>query len=183
MPEYQEPSWQPAASVTSAPTGLPGEWLLERGSLTARIRAHCSAGFHLDVLRETTATPAEIPAAWPQDSVPPRLREVTLNCGSRALVFARTLIPDPATVNDRWLLELGDRPLGDVLFQSGGEREDGFEIAALDASTELGRAALAHVADADSGKLEKAPVWARRSWVRLHGERLLICECFLPGLT
>ena len=183
MPRENEPNWQSADSAVAMPTGSLREWLLEPGSLTARIRAHCLDGFHLDVLRETTATPDEVPSVWPARDEAPRLREVTLNCGSEALVFARTLIPDPATANDRWLLELGDRPLGDVLFQSGGERENGFDVAALDATTELGRAALAHVTAANSGKLARTPVWARRSWVRLHGERILICECFLPGLT
>ncbi|MDX1444339.1 MAG: chorismate lyase [Gammaproteobacteria bacterium] len=178
MSSVHEPDWQ-ASDVATPPAAL-RDWLLEPGSLTQRIREHCESGFHLDVLREAVAREEEIPAAWSAGGFPPRLREVMLNCSDTPLVFARTLIPDPATVNDRWLLELGDRPLGDVLFQSGGEREDGFELAQLDGSTELGRAALAHV---ESGKVDVTTVWARRSWVRLHGEKLLICECFLPGLT
>lgn len=178
MSSGNEPAWQ-SPEASDAPAAL-RDWLLETGSLTQRIRAHCEEDFHLDVLREAVASEGEIPAAWPPGDIPPRLREVTLNCGDAPLVFARTLIPDPATVNDHWLLELGNRPLGDVLFQAGGERETGFELAPLDASTELGRAALAHV---ESGKVDATTVWARRSWVCLHGERLLICECFLPGLT
>lgn len=162
-------------------------WLLEPGSLTARIRSRCGEAFHLGVIREERAAPEEIPACWPAGKGAPRLREVTLNCGDTAMIFARTLIPDIATVNDDWLLALGNRPLGDVLFQAGGEREGSFEICRLGPGSELWNAAARHRADlsvnlmreADS---ESAVIWARRSWVRLHGERLLICECFLPGL-
>lgn len=37
------------------------DWLLEPGSLTARIRARCERGFHLNVIREGAAAADEIP--------------------------------------------------------------------------------------------------------------------------
>lgn len=159
------------------------DWLLEPGSLTARIRARCEQGFHLDVIREGAAAPQEIPDIWPYGSVA-RLREVTLSCENTALIFARTLIPDPASVKDTWLLTLGSKPLGDVLFQSGGVRESGFEIARLTVNDELFRAAARQHAGLSDKLTRDAKdfIWARRSWVSLHGERILICECFLPGL-
>lgn len=172
-----------ANELTPAEAG----WLLEPGSLTARIRQLCSDTFHLDVVRETRASAEEVPECWPDGGSLPRLREVTLNCGDTAMIFARTLIPDVATVNDEWLLALGNKPLGDVLFQSGGEREDAFEICRLLPADELWKAAARQRADLSVNLMREAShvsaaIWARRSWVRLHGERLLICECFLPGL-
>ncbi|MDX1455396.1 MAG: chorismate lyase, partial [Gammaproteobacteria bacterium] len=120
---------------------------------------------------------------WPGDT-PARLREVTLNCHDTAMIFARTLIPDPAMAKDGWLAELGTKPLGDVLFQSGGEREGSFELCRLGPGDELFQAAARQRSDLSVNLMrdEAVTTWARRSWVRLHGERLLICECFLPGL-
>lgn len=183
MTAPQEPHWQLPAAASPAPDAASRDWLLEPGSLTARIRTRCGASFHLDVIRETTAAPGEIPSAWPGDGSP-RLREVTLNCGDTPLIFARTLIPDPATANDDWLLTLGNRPLGDVLFQAGGVREREFEIARLAPGDELFQAAARQRADLSVNLMRGADnaIWARRSWVNLHGEKLLICECFLPGL-
>ena len=168
-------------------TPAEADWLLEPGSLTARIRSRCGEAFHLDVVREVRAMPEEVPACWSAARSEPRLREVTLNCGDTAMIFARTLIPDVATVNDEWLLALGNKPLGDVLFQAGGERENTFEICRLLPDDELWKAAARQRADLSVNLMreaiyESAAIWARRSWVRLHGERLLICECFLPGL-
>lgn len=164
-----------AAQLTTAER----DWLLEPGSLTQRIRARCGERFHLDVLREQTAAAEELPHAWPTDMAA-RLREVTLNCGETALVFARTLLPDPVATPDHWIMQLGNKPLGDVLFQSGGERQAGFELALLTAEHDLFQAAQRQRKSL-SGNMPVS-IWARRSWVQLGNERLLICECFLPGL-
>lgn len=181
--DLSQDDWHiPGAGELESPVA---DWLLEPGSLTARIRARCPENFRLRVLREARAEPAEVPGAWPSAALP-LLREVTLDCAERPLVFARTLIPDPAAATDRWLLELGDRPLGDVLFQSGGQRDDAFEVRRLVPGMALYATALDALRrwpEFDSlAASQTAAFWARRSWVHLHGERLLICECFLPGL-
>lgn len=177
----RENHWHKAGANELSPREA--DWLLEPGSLTARVRARCETAFHLTVVRETGASPEEVPEDWPYPALP-RLREVTLNCGDTPLVFARTLMPDPATSGNEWLLSLGDRPLGDVLFQSGGTRDGDFEIALLTPESDLFQCAARQRADLSVNLMRNADacIWARRSWVNLEKSRILICECFLPGL-
>lgn len=94
-------------------------WLLEAGSITARLRLHWPA-LVVDVLNEGIGTPAPDEgerlcsgtdaACW--------VREVQLHSQGKALVHARTVIPGWKDHNP-WnrVSTLGHRPLGELLFR------------------------------------------------------------------
>lgn len=93
-------------------------WLLEVGSITARLRLHWPA-LVVDVLDEGIGTPApderERLAVGTEDAC--WVREVQLHSHGKALVHARTVVPGWNDYNP-WnrVSTLGQRPLGELLF-------------------------------------------------------------------
>lgn len=165
--------WQPLESCE----GLPGtveDWLAEPGSLTARICARCADDFRLAVIDERDEPTGLLFA----DREPTEIfcREITLNCGYRSLVFARTRVPQPTLAAHPWLRELGGKPLGARLFAEPGYMRGRFHVARLVPGDELYEYVNARVVPLAS------PLWARRARVELSGHPFEICECFLPGL-
>ena len=75
-----------------------------------------------------------------------------------------------------WLNTLGAHPLGDRIFANVSAQRGVIEVAQLDSGHELYQAAMQ--------TLETKPpcLWARRSVLLVDGQRLLIYECFLPGM-
>jgi chorismate--pyruvate lyase len=153
-------------------------WLLDRGSLTRRIQARCDR-FRLDVLAQHSA-PAdrdECALIGAGHSVRCLVREVTLNCGSNAVVFAHSVV-EPHTLHGAWrmLTTLGRRPLAAVLFADSRVRRYPMRFRQLNARHELyGRA---------SALLGSPPasLWARRTLYVLKRSRLLVTEVFLPAI-
>jgi len=98
-------------------------FVLERGSLTARLAAACSEGdIRVRVLREGWRL-VSLEECRRHDLSCRRMwiREVELYCGDQCWVTARSLIP-PATFRRlrHRVLTLGSRPLGGLLFQWRG---------------------------------------------------------------
>lgn len=151
-------------------------WLTHRGSLTQKLRAFAGPAFHVRVLNETEieldAVDARLLNVKPGSRA--RLREVYL-CGSQPLVYGRTL----AAANDAAALlnALGDQPLGDRVFRAPDAERGDIEIRCAGASDELYRAATQTLDN------PPASLWARRSVLQVQGTRLLIYECFLPGVS
>src|SRR4051794_36871123 len=111
----RDPSWQPLPTCGNAQLR---RWLIDRGSLTRRIQLRCSA-FRLDVLSQHMARARfdEAHAIGLKSGVRCLEREVTLNCGARAVVFAHSVAP-VETLKGPWRMlgGLGARPLGAALF-------------------------------------------------------------------
>ncbi|HET7922968.1 MAG TPA: chorismate lyase [Gammaproteobacteria bacterium] len=153
----------------------PWDWLTHAGSLTQKLRGVAGDGFHVQVLREASALLDAEDAALLElaPGTRARLREVHL-CGTRPLVFGRTLAAAHGAA--RWLDRLGARPLGDRVFGGAGTQRGEIEISRLGAGDALYRDALQG--------LRAAPehLWARRSVLDVQGTKLLIYECFLPGV-
>lgn len=105
------------------------------------------------------------------------VREVRLLCGDQAWVFARTLIP-AATLRGRGrgLQQLGERPLGEVLFNSRLVQRSAVEVAKISARQHLYQRAVA------AELTRPTQLWARRSRFYLNQQPLLVCEIFLPHL-
>jgi chorismate lyase len=149
------------------------DWLTESGSLTARCQAACH-DFRIRLLRYGKAAPLadESPGrrnAW--------VREVVLECDGVPVIFAHTTLSTATNGRlTRWLSRLGSRSLGSLLFSWPGFRRGDIEYCRLDARHPLFRRAAAH---GESGKF----LWARRSWHRLGGQRVLVTEVFLPAIT
>lgn len=178
-------------------------WLLEPGSLTARLRHQFGAAFKVVLLGQSWQRPfieesCSLGLASGQRSI---VREVCLQNGDIPLILARSIIPAKTLHGaDRRLGNLGTQPLGHILFSDPRLKRLQLEITQLgctsvvDDSDQSGRAArltcpsrtlttgkpsgLITEHGDDSGR-----VWGRRSLYSLGGgHKLLVAEFFLSGL-
>jgi chorismate--pyruvate lyase len=153
-------------------------WLGERGSLTARLRAHCRQ-FSLLRLGQCLARPRRDEA--PLLGLPRRqqawTREVVLCADGVPVVYAHS-VAHPEVLRGAWrLLErLGSRPVGDAVFARAQTRRGEIRVRRLRARDPLQRAACAHAGLAPSTRL-----WARRSAFVHRGQALWVTEVFLPA--
>jgi len=100
------------------------------------------------------------------------VREVFLCCNDKPLVYARTVIPSTTLQGaQRLYANMGNRPLGAMLFADRTMRREAVQVAILSASDEANQ-----YADTDE------PVWGRRSVFRVAGKPLLVSEYFLPEI-
>ncbi len=176
-----EPNWIRSEQLrrSRVPDGL-SAWLLDRGSLTARIRGTCRGpDFRVSLLRQIWKRPlySESRLLGLRHGGIAMIREVELHCRGIPWVFARTLIP-ASSLNGpaRRLAHLGDRPLGEVLFSDLRMRRGVMEVARL-----LPRHPLFMSA---SSNLDGVPdeIWGRRTLFFLSGKPLLVNEIFLPDI-
>lgn len=172
-----EGRWRvPAAWPDAERPSAPWAWLTHSGSLTQKLREFTGAAFHVEVLREAGielgVEDAQLLAVAPGSTA--QLREVYL-CGTQPLVFGRTLAPDHGAA--RWLERLGAQPLGDRVFADQHTARGEIEVQRVTASDAFYRAAVRGLAEPPGW------LWARRSVLRVQAARLLIYECFLPGVA
>lgn len=154
-------------------------WLLDKGSLTDRLKRRCTGRFSVRVMSEDWQRPRldearvlNMPVtalAW--------VRQVQLLCDDTPWVFARTVVP-AATLSgaQRRLACLGNRPLGAYLFSDPGMQRSPVQLARIIPGSSL-------FEDAVQG-LPKQPraIWGRRSVFRVGGKPLLVSEVFLPAI-
>ena len=183
-PALRSLSWTEADRVAiGARPGALWSWLVDQGSLTQRLKARVGEGFALKVLAESReplrrSDAQRMGVAYPQ---PALIREVRLDAGGRGAIHAVTVIPLSTIEAHPALGALGDRPLGEAIFNDrpdpevDGEpvRREPFEVACLEPDHALAERALAALGE------PRDQVWARRSVVRLGAEPLLIHECFV----
>lgn len=154
-------------------------WLFETGSFTERLRRFCPHRLKVQLLEQRWARPlpGETKALKLTRQGYVWIREVRLFCDARPWVFARTSIP-PSTLRGRCrrLMYLGDRPLGDVLFNDSSLERGEVQVAHIIASHYLYQRALGDCSNRPNA------LWGRRSVFRSDGRSLLVCEIFLPGL-
>ncbi|MEH6649536.1 MAG: chorismate lyase [Motiliproteus sp.] len=154
-------------------------WLLDSGSLTARLKALSNGDFRVEVVSQGWGYPNLSEARALQ--IDPRLRvlirEVRLiGCG-QPWVHARSLIPATTlTGRHRKLAHLGTRPLGEVLFKDLSMRRGAIETARLPLVADVD---LNHLSASASAVVQ---AWGRRSVFRLDDKPLLVSEIFLPQL-
>ena len=168
-------------------TGVPQparHWLTVSASLTAAVRA-VSRDFSVRRCREAWHRPFrdEAPVLGLRSFERVWTREVVLADGTTPLVFAHTIAARQALPAWPWLRGLGDRPLGEVLFEHPGVTRFPHEFRRLDARHPLYHSAARQFAAGPAGKvLSSLHLHARRSVFVLHGKRLLVTEVFLPDL-
>ena len=167
--------WQPVPACSD--TRL-RRWLLDRGSLTRRVQDRC-AEFRLDVLVQHMAPvqPDEHTALGVHAGAQCLEREVSLNCGPRALVFAHSVVA-PRSLKGPWhmLSGLGGRPLGAALFADPRIRRHPLCFRQLNARHALYKRACRLL------NQPPASLWSRRSLFVLSGAPLLVTEVFLPAI-
>ncbi|HEY7987085.1 MAG TPA: chorismate lyase [Methylophilaceae bacterium] len=147
------------------------KWLVDSGSLTARLTNRCS-DFAVKHVHQYWAKPSPDEAALLglQDGQTALIREVWLQDGITPLVFARSILPRHS-LSGVWckLGDLGNRPLGAALFADAGVVRQPLAFRKLSAHHPLRR----HAPQAK---------WARRSIFIRDGRSILVTEAFLPAV-
>jgi len=174
-----QPVWHQATSLflTRAPT-LIRPWLIDKQSLTARLRCACTAQFRVQLLDEqwTRIPLSERRALGLGGDKKAYVRQVHLYCGDTPWVYARTVIPQQSLRGKLYgLTKLGNKSLGSVLFAEPTMQRGLMEIAHVSADSLLYTTAL--------GKQDASgdAIWGRRSVFNLFGGNLLVNEFFLPA--
>lgn len=182
------PHWKPEGLIRRlTPCKTTQSWLSTPHSLTARLRGECPA-LSVKILSEKLEKPllneaqalgmAPLDKAWvrcvllqcPADNAP------SGGCAAN-WVYARTVIPHFDPYNP-WLQvqKLGEKPLGELLFELPGLRRSGF------AFSHLALAGLPHLPAELSAGEDGAKGFARRSVFIQQEAPLLLTELFLPDL-
>ena len=147
-------------------------WLLNADPLTERLQNYCRT-FQLEVIgyqKESVslANAEKIDC----DSSAVIVREVILSGDDVPWVFAHTIMPQALFedgVND--LANLGDKPLGSVIFNDPKFLRQPFELIALPVDNSL--SSDLHIA-------MRQPLWGRRSVFNYQEYKMMIAEVFLP---
>ena len=143
------------------------DWLLDQGSLTARISALRPGTFNVQVVQQYTGRPTTVEQQALKLSARQSVwvREVILRLGDTPLVYARTAIPLSSLRGDETRLRrLGNRSLGSYLFRQPSLRRTPLQVS--------------HCRANDLGVQ-----WSRRSVFILHGKPLLVTEAFASELA
>lgn len=159
--------WQLASAVILPP--LFKAWLLEPASLTARLKSR-ARHFELQVLQQYEhPLPEYIEALLPGIRYA-QCREVLMSCNNVPCVYAQSWLPLQALAALQPLAQLGDKPLGEIIFQQQHVRRSAIEVA---------RVQLHHPLTAT---IASGEYWARRSVFTLADQPLLVAEVFLDGV-
>jgi len=175
-----EPNWGSWQIHRSAgiPIGM-ADWLLDRGSLTTRLVKASEGQFQVRVLHQGWGRPlySENQQLQMRRAETALVREVALLGHGTPWVFARTLIPASSLRGPaRRLANLGNKPLGAVLFSDASMRRGPIQIARLLPRHPLFIAATCNMMQ------KPTELWGRRTLFYLSGKPLLVNEIFLPEL-
>jgi chorismate--pyruvate lyase len=124
--------WQPVHLMQRlAPPRALRPWLSDRGSLTQGLRRLCPM-LYVTVMDEGYQRPTRQEAIALQVA-PDRhcwVRTVRLHCQGQTWVYARTVIPDLMPGNPWYALkQLGNQPLGEVLFNTPHLARSDFQLS------------------------------------------------------
>ena len=159
-----------------SPDPILRSWLTEPHSLTARCQRACdhfrvrllSYGKGQALADEAMGLGGGRNRVW--------VREVTLECDGRPVIFAHTTLSTAVNGRlSRWMAGLGHRSLGSLLFAHPGFKRGPIQYLRLDRRHPLYRRA------AKLGEVSEY-LWARRSLHCLGTQQVLVTEVFLPGI-
>jgi chorismate lyase len=151
------------------------QWLLDKGSLTAKLVRLSEGEFRVKVLRQTKSRVGrgEALALGIKPSELTLVREVILMGRDHAWVFARSVLPlSSLTGRLRHLRKQGNRPLGAFLFNQPQLKRSPIAVAHISRHHRYVPAELLG---------DQKSVWGRRSIFDIDGKKLLVSEVFLPG--
>ena len=154
------------------------KWLIDSGSLTARLNARYT-DFAVKPVAVKYAKPIQDEAALL--NLPAYkaalIREVLLIGDTQPVVFAHSVLPR-ASLRGAWngLGRLGIKPLGATLFANAKVKRTPLEYKKLPRQHPISMRVAEH--------LQTSPktLWARRSIFSLNCARILVTEVFLPQL-
>lgn len=149
-------------------------WLLHSGSLTERLQTHC-LDFRVRVLTQCQqlATAEEYQhldlRLEQQKQSDWQVREVILHGDNQPWVFARSVIPQ--TLCEQDFANLGNRPLGHLIFNDQRFKRMPFQLICLQPAQPW----------LIANKLpETEQLWGRRSVFRYQDISMIVAEIFLP---
>ena len=172
-------TWHSATSaIDNVSHIIAKDWIQSESSLTIRIK-ELGIAFGLEVLSQTeqqlTATQQQQLNTNDTSAI---FREVLLKQGNIPLVYAQTILPlSTISGTERGLAELGNQPLGQVLFQSPQATRSAIEFAQVKPESTLGQ-----YIEHNLQQPMQHNCYIRRSNFLLNAKPLLVCECFLPAL-
>ncbi len=149
-------------------------WLFDTSSLTARLIERCADDFSVRVISQKwqKLDSGEASAMGLNNVHSALVRQVLLCCDGQPLVYARTVIPSTTIKGaQRRYANMGNRPLGAMLFADRTMRREAVEVGFLPAD---------HAANQYTNFDQ--PIWGRRSVFRVSNRPLLVSEYFLPEL-
>ena len=151
------------------------DWLLDEGSLTARLKSRCD-NFKVKVIGEQQQLCSAAEACnLIKVGEPILVREVILYCDDVPQVFARSLLPLASlTGKEQVLGNLGEQPLGQVLFNNPSLQRLQLELSSFSADSSVAILATKLT------EIAKQELWGRRSIFMLDNKPLMVAEVFLP---
>ncbi|HET8815991.1 MAG TPA: chorismate lyase [Pseudidiomarina sp.] len=167
-----EAQWLAPSEVHTPLSQRQADWLLDPGSLTAKLKA-LSDAFDVQVLgqRESSLLTDEKP--WLGEVATAAVREVILWCDGRPWVFARSVFPPSALAAQQLNLgTLGDQPLGEHLFRQPDLARSAIELCRFSPQSRVGQLhqQLGYRAH---------ELWGRRSCFYTANQTVLVAEVFL----
>lgn len=178
--------WQtPSDEGLSVLSAVLKSWLLDEGSLTARLKTHCD-DFKVSVIGEQQQLcSADEACNLIKVGEPILVREVLLYCNNVPQVFARSLLPLASlTGKEQVLANLGEQSLGQVLFNNPSLERQRLEVSKFtqDSSVvKLAKNILDNSTSTQQTDAQNEHLWGRRSIFMLENKPLLVAEVFLPG--
>ncbi len=153
-------------------------WLIDKGSLTARLEQRYSH-FTVKPVAVKYAKPMQDEAALLQfaDYKIALIRDVLLVGNGQSVVFAHSVLPR-ASLRGAWhgLGRLGNKPLGATLFANPQVRRTPLSYKKLSANHALYQHATKYLCD------KPLYLWARRSIFSLNCANIMVTEVFYPRL-
>ena len=153
-------------------------WLVDNGSLTARLRARY-ADFSVQpvLLKNAKAFTDELVPLGLKSNQHALIREVLLMGNHQPVVFAHSVLPHASLRGDwRSLGRLGNKPLGAALFANAKVKRTPLEYKKLSRQHPISMRVSEHVSNAPK------VLWARRSVFQLNCAKILVTEVFLEQL-
>lgn len=162
---------------------LYGSWLVETGSLTARLQQRYTH-FSVTPVAVKYAKPIQDEAALLRQPTykTALIREVLLMGNGQPVVFAHSVLPR-ASLRGAWngLGRLGNKPLGATLFANPKVKRSPLRYKKLTPNHALYLHATQHLTVKPDVQ-KPSYLWARRSIFSLNCANIMVTEVFLPQL-
>ena len=159
-------------------SGVYRKWLIDNGSLTARLKVrYKDFAVRPVLLKNAKAFTDESALLGLKANQHSLIREVLLIGNNQPVVFAHSVLPR-ASLRGAWhrFGKLGNKPLGAALFSNPKVKRTPLEYKKLSACNPMFMRL--------SGYMKNPPkaLWARRSIFSLSNAKILVTEVFLPQL-
>jgi chorismate--pyruvate lyase len=153
-------------------------WLIDNGSLTARLKArYTDFSVRSVLLKNTKALKNETALLGLKPNQHALIREVLLIGNNHPVVFAHSVLPR-SSLRGAWngLGRLGNKPLGATLFANPKVKRTPLEYKKLPRHHPISMRVAEHIFS------KPKALWARRSVFQLNCARILVTEIFLEQL-